>query len=79
MPYIPGDVTNATTYDYPVLIKTYGNVDTAGVACGDPAQRETVVAAARDMEAQGVRGISGDCGFYDQLPGGRDPGRSMFR
>lgn len=63
VPYIPGDVTNATTYDYPVLIKTYNAVDLNCVACGDPGQADNVVAAAVDMAAEGVPGISGDCGF----------------
>ena len=63
VPYIPGDVSNATTYDYPVLFKTYRDVDLQCVTEGDPNQCAKVVAAAKDMASQGVKGIAGDCGF----------------
>jgi Asp/Glu/hydantoin racemase len=63
-PFIPGDVGNANTYPYPVV---YHRVDGCTVERlirqGDPALTETVVEAARELEAQGVRGITSDCGF----------------
>lgn len=63
VPYIPGDVTNASTYDYPVLFKTYTDVDLTKVACGDQSEAGNVIKAVQDMNQQGVKGISGDCGF----------------
>ena len=61
--FVPGDVGNASTYDYPVLYRT---VPGAGqnVLSGDPDLNEAVVEAAKALEAQGVKGISSDCGFF---------------
>ncbi|NIB38046.1 aspartate/glutamate racemase family protein [Pseudomaricurvus alkylphenolicus] len=63
VPYIPGDVTNASTYDYPVLIKTYTGVDLTRVVTGDRSEKDGVLEAVKDMNRQGVKGITGDCGF----------------
>ncbi len=63
-PFVPGDVGNATTYDYPVLYKTVPGTTAARLLRGDPALGEVVVAAAKELEAQGVKGISSDCGFF---------------
>lgn len=62
-PYIPGDVTNATTYSYPVLYKFLDKIDVKLVVDGHPSQREPILEAVRELADQGVRGISGDCGF----------------
>jgi hypothetical protein len=66
-PFIPGDVANATTYDYPVIFKTVEGLSTAVCLGGAPAFNSKLAAAARELEAQGVRGISSDCGFMIQF------------
>ena len=63
-PFVPGDVGNATSYDYPVLYRTVPGAATSRVFAGDPDLNEAVVEAARELEAQGVKGISSDCGFF---------------
>ena len=63
-PFVPGDVGNATTYDYPVLYKTVPGASVSRVLRGDPALGDAVVEAAKELEAQGVKGISSDCGFF---------------
>jgi hypothetical protein len=67
LPFIPGDVANASSYRYPVLYKTVPGLSTAVCLAGAPAFSAAVVKAARELEAQGVRAISSDCGFMLQF------------
>ncbi len=62
-PFIPGDVGNATTYDYPVLFKVVKGLKFDRVLAGDPEMEAPIVEAAKELEASGCRGISSDCGF----------------
>jgi hypothetical protein len=63
-PFVPGDVGNATTYGYPVLYKTVPGATTARVFAADPELESAVIKAAQELEAQGAKGISSDCGFF---------------
>jgi Asp/Glu/hydantoin racemase len=67
LPFIPGDVDNASTYDYPVIYRAIPGLSTASCLRGAPEMTEAVVQAARDFEVQGVRVISSDCGFMLQF------------
>jgi hypothetical protein len=63
-PFVPGDVGNATTYRYPVLYHTVPGVTLERLILkGDESLRDDVVAAAKHLEARGVKGIASDCGF----------------
>jgi len=62
-PFIPGDVGNATSYDYPVLFKVVKGLTFDRVKAGDQSVTDDIVEAARELEQFGVRGISSDCGF----------------
>ena len=65
-PFIPGDVGNATSYDYPVLYKLVKGLTLDRVLAGDPQAEVDIVEAAQELEKFGVRGISSDCGFLVQ-------------
>ena len=65
-PFIPGDVGNATTYNYPVIYKLVSGLTVKSSINGAPEFNDAMVAAARALVAQGVRGISSDCGFMFQ-------------
>jgi len=67
LPFIPGDVDNATTYGYPVVYRAIPGLSTASCLRGAPEMTEAVVRAACDFETQGVRVISSDCGFMLQF------------
>lgn len=62
-PFIPGDVGNASTYDYPVLFKVVPGLTLDEAVGADRKQEELVVEAARELERFGVRGVASDCGF----------------
>jgi hypothetical protein len=67
LPFIPGDVGNASSYAYPVIYKTVPGLSTAVCLGGAPEFAAAAVVAARALEAEGVRGISSDCGFMLQF------------
>ncbi|MGB3944425.1 MAG: aspartate/glutamate racemase family protein [Methanothrix sp.] len=62
-PFIPGDVANATTYDFPVRFRKVEGLTTRRVLGKDPTAFEPLRAAAEDLAGQGVRAVTGDCGF----------------
>jgi len=62
-PFIPGDVANATTYDFPVRFKKVEGLTTRRALRKDPTAFEPLLAAAEELTGQGVRAITGDCGF----------------
>lgn len=62
-PFIPGDVGNASTYDYPVLFRTVPGLSLERALAGDPEQEARVIEAAVELQRFGVRGVSSDCGF----------------
>jgi len=63
VPFIPGDVANATTYDFPVRFRKVQGFTVARAIGKDPAIYDTLRTAARELVGQGVRAVTGDCGF----------------
>jgi hypothetical protein len=64
IPFIPGDLNNATTFDFPVRYETVPGASGADVLRGEGSEfADLMVAAARKLEAEGVRAITGNCGF----------------
>ena len=63
-PRIPGDMGNATTWDFPVLYKVVKNASPdAVVRKGDQDLLESFINAAKELEKEGVRAITTNCGF----------------
>ena len=63
VPFIPGDVANATTYDFPVRFQKVEGFSVARALGKDPGIYEAVKTGAQELVAQGVRAVTGDCGF----------------
>ena len=70
-PYPPGTVNNASTYDFPVLYEIVEETANWKVFNPEaeegqfsPGVRDALVAAAKKLEKQGVRAITGACGFF---------------
>lgn len=64
IPFIPGDVGNASTYDFPVqYLLVPGATGDAVVTRQDPALVPAFIAGAKQLVAQGVRAITGDCAY----------------
>jgi len=63
-PRIPGDVGNATTWDFPVLYKVVKNATPyAVVRKGDRRLLPSFIKGAKELEKEGVRAITTTCGF----------------
>lgn len=63
-PRIPGDIGNPLSYDYPVVLKTVPGATVQRVVYeADASLLNDFIAAARDLEAQGVAAITSSCGF----------------
>ena len=63
-PFVPGDVGNASTWGYPVLYQPVPGCDIERLIYkGDPELIHAITDSARQLEAQGVRGITSNCGF----------------
>jgi len=67
LPFIPGDVDNASTYRYPVLYRVVPGLSTAACLRGAPELAAAAAAGAVELEKQGVRAITSDCGFMLQF------------
>jgi hypothetical protein len=64
IPFVPGDVGNASTYDFPVqYLLVPGATGDAVIVRQDPVLVPAFIAAAQQLVAQGVRAITGDCAY----------------
>jgi aspartate/glutamate racemase len=63
---IPGNMSNATTFDFPILYRRMNAEDVADVMAEEPTRNfaDAIVEAAQWLELQGVRAIMGNCGFF---------------
>lgn len=64
VPFVPGDLNNASTFDFPVRYLTIEGASGAEVLTGNAAHYvDGFVQAAKTLEAEGVRAITGNCGY----------------
>lgn len=62
-PFIPGDTANATTYRYPVRFQRVPGLSVKKIFAHDVSMYDVVRQAAEELKREGVRAITGDCGF----------------
>ena len=63
VPFIRGDVGNAKSYPFPVRYKRVDGLTAKIILKHDRSFAEKMVAGALELEAEGVKAITGDCGF----------------
>jgi Asp/Glu/hydantoin racemase len=64
IPRIPGDIGNATTYNFPVVYKVVSGATISRVVGDtDPTLLELFIQAARELEREGCKAITTSCGF----------------
>ena len=64
-PFLPGNVVNACTYDYPVRMRAVENLTNDRLFNNDPTIVDDILKAARDLvEKDGCRAICSACGFF---------------
>ena len=66
LPMIPGNMGNASTFDFPMLYREMNADNVFDVMANPPSKNFTdgIVEAAQWLELQGVRAIMGNCGFF---------------
>jgi hypothetical protein len=62
-PFIQGDVGNAASYGYPVRFKRIDGLTVERIFDHDLGFVDKMIAGARELESEGVKAITGDCGF----------------
>lgn len=62
-PLLPGNVANATTFDFPVRYKVLSGAVQEKILRGDPDLLDVIISAGRELEQDGVRAIVGACGY----------------
>jgi hypothetical protein len=63
-PLVPGNVANASTYDFPVLYKILKGASIEKIMSGDPGLLDLVIDGGRELIQQGARAIVGACGSF---------------
>ncbi len=63
-PLVPGNVVNASTYDFPVRVKVVKGTTTERIFRNDRTLLDDFIAAAKELEADGCRAIGGACGYF---------------
>ena len=63
-PLLPGNVANATTFDFPVRYKILREATVERIMRADPALVELVIEAGREFEREGIRAMVGACGYF---------------
>ena len=64
LPFFPGNVSNAYTYDFPVKFMEVKGSGIDNILAGDMSLVDTIVAAAKQLEQDGCRAICANCGFF---------------
>lgn len=62
-PFIPGDVGNASTYGFPVRYRTVKNFTVERLFNKDMSLLDSVIEAGEELVKDGVKAITGDCGY----------------
>ena len=64
IPFIPGDVGNSSTYNFPIVYKVVDDLLTDRLVVeAAPSLAEPIIRAARALESEGVSAITSDCGY----------------
>lgn len=62
-PYIPGDVGNASSFQFPVLYHQLKGVTVTSATNMEPESFDIILEAARSLVTQGVKAITSNCGY----------------
>ncbi|MDD6551715.1 MAG: aspartate/glutamate racemase family protein [Lachnospiraceae bacterium] len=63
-PYIPGNVVNGYTFSFPVRLMPVKGLSAKALFDREDFVEDAIISACQRLEAEGVRAISGACGFF---------------
>lgn len=64
MPFFPGNISNAYTYDYPVKYIQVEGAEIDNILRGDESNLQPIIDAAKILQRDGCRVICASCGFF---------------
>jgi hypothetical protein len=66
IPFAPGNINNASTFDFPVRYESLGDIDPIWVVAVEPHPEVIIrsIKAAKKLENHGCRAVIGNCGFF---------------
>lgn len=64
LPFLPGNVANAESYDFPVRYLLVPGANQARMHVGDPTLLPALIETAKQLEIDGCRAICANCGYY---------------
>ncbi len=66
-PMVPGNIVNASTFEFPVRLKAVKGLDIAALFGNERRDvHDEILEACLELQAEGVRAISSACGFFGQ-------------
>ena len=63
-PLMPGNVANASTFNYPVMYKVMHGTTIPMIHSADPALLDHIIKGGQELIRQGARAIVGACGYF---------------
>lgn len=63
-PLLPGNVANATTFDFPVRYRILREATVERIMRADPGLLDMIIQAGHEFEQEGVRAMVGACGYF---------------
>lgn len=63
-PLLPGNVANATTFNFPVRYKILREATVERILSADPSLADMIIQAGREFEQEGIRAMVGACGYF---------------
>ncbi|MCK4580762.1 MAG: aspartate/glutamate racemase family protein, partial [Dehalococcoidia bacterium] len=63
-PYMPGNVANASTFNFPVTYKVLKGSTGPQITSADPGLLDMIVEEGKELERQGARALIGACGYF---------------
>lgn len=64
LPFLPGNVSNADTFDFPVRYLHVPGANQARMHAGDDGLLPALIETAKQLEIDGCRAICGNCGYF---------------
>jgi len=63
-PLLPGNVVNATSYDFPIRYRELRGATIPRILAADPALLDLIIEAGLELQREGVRALVGACGYF---------------
>lgn len=63
-PFLPGNVVNATTFNFPVRYKILRGFPAEKILSQDPSLLDLIIEKGKELEEEGARAIVGACGYF---------------